>query len=342
MTSVTQQDIMQDISQIRITSPEPYVSVVLPVRNEETFIARCLTAVLSQDYPPEKVEVLIADGMSEDRTVEIVQSLPGAERVQIIANPHRLQAIGLNTVIPRTHGEVIVRVDGHTIIESDYISQCVNALWVTGAQNTGGRMDPVGITPMGKAIAIAGKSPFAVPTAFHVSTKAQFTDTVYMGAWPRQVFNEIGLYAPDLIANEDYELNYRIRQAGGYIYFTPLIRSRYYNRQSLCELAQQYFTYGKWKVEMLRRHPRSLRVRHLAAPAFVAAIAGGLLLLPFRHLSWLGFFIAALYLAANLIASLHAAIRSDWRFILRLPVVFFVIHMAWGSGFWAGIFSRRQ
>jgi succinoglycan biosynthesis protein ExoA len=312
------------------------------VRNEADFIARCLTAVFSQDYPPEKVEVIVADGMSEDSTSEIIRSLPGAEKVQIVPNPQRLQAFGLNSAIMAASGEVIIRVDGHTIIDPDYISQCIHALWETGAQNAGGGMDPVGITPMGKAIATAGKSPFAVPTAFHVSSKPQFTDTVYMGAWPKQVFDEIGLYATTLIANEDYELNYRIRQAGGRIYFTPLIRSQYYNRQTLRELAQQYYRYGKWKVEMLRRHPRSLRLRHIIAPTFVAAILGGLPVLAFRPLAWLWLLTPALYLIANLIASIHAAVKSSLSLLLRLPITFFVIHMAWGSGFWVGVFTRRQ
>jgi succinoglycan biosynthesis protein ExoA len=334
-------DTVQDISAVKVSSPEPTVSVVIPVRNEEDFIARCLTAVLCQDYPSEKVEVLIADGMSKDRTLEVIQSLPGAERVRIIANPLRLQAAGLNTAIHEAGGEVIIRVDGHTIIAPDYISRCVNVLWETQAQNAGGGMDPVGITPMGRAIAAAGKSPFAVPTAFHVSAKAQFTDTVYMGSWPRQIFEHIGMYSPDLIANEDYELNYRIRKAGGRIYFTPLIRSQYYNRQTLRSLAQQYFRYGKWKVEMLRRHPRSLRLRHLVAPAFVAGLLGGLPLLAIQPLAWLWLLAEAAYLIADLIASIHAAAKSSWSLLPRLPIVFFVIHIAWGSGFWVGIFSRK-
>src|SRR5690606_22643995 len=199
-------------------------------------------------------------------------------RVRIFPNPERIQSAGLNIVIPQAQGKYVIRIDGHTIIAPDYVRRCVELLEETGAHNVGGAMDPAGITPMGKAIAAAGKSPFAVPSAFHVSSTPQFTDTVYLGAWPRQVFDQVGLYNTKVGVNEDYELNYRIRQAGGKIYFSPEIKSVYYGRQTLSALARQYFRYGKSKVKTLANHPKSLRPRQLIAPVFVAGLMLGPLL----------------------------------------------------------------
>ena len=321
----------------------PLVSIILPIRNERAFIERCLGAVLAQDYPADCMEILVADGMSDDGTQAIIAAMPGSERVRIIDNPRRIQAAGLNEAIQQARGDVIVRVDGHTIIAPDYVSQCVAALQATGADNVGGAMDPAGLTSTGEAIAAAGKSPFAVPTAFHVSQIAQFTDTVYMGAWPQSIFEKIGLFREDFIANEDYELNYRIRASGGTIYFTPKIRSVYYGRQSFPALARQYYRYGKSKVKTLREHPGSLRPRQLVAPLFVAGVIGGLPLSLFsstlRRL-WLAG--QLVYLAANLYFSFKTSTRVGSRIAWRLPLVFLTIHLAWGLGFWVGLMESHE
>lgn len=319
----------------------PLVTVVIPIRNEAAFIERCLGAVLGQDYPPEKLEVLIADGMSDDNTVEIIRRMPGADRVRIFENPDRIQAAGLNIIIPQARGEYVIRVDGHTIIAPDYVRRCVEILLETGAHNVGGAMDPVGITPMGKAIAAAGKSPFAVPSAFHVSSMPQYTDTVYLGAWPRQVFDRVGLYNTSVGVNEDYELNYRIREAGGKIYFSPAIKSVYYGRQTLSALARQYFRYGKSKVRTLANHPKSLRPRQLIAPLFVAGLVLGPLLCLLLPALWpLWFTGIMLYIAAAILFAVRTAAPLD--VLWRIPIVFFVIHITWGAGFWVGLIEANR
>ena len=320
---------------------EPLVTVIMPIRNEEAFIARSLGAVLAQDYPADRLDVLIADAMSDDQTAAVIHSLPGVERVQIIPNPRRIQAAGLNVAIPQARGNIIIRVDGHTVIAPDYVRQCVRALQTTGALNVGGPMDPVGITPTGKAIAVAGKSSFAVPSAFHISERTQYTDTVYLGAWPRQVFDQVGVYNEHVGVNEDYELNYRIRKAGGEIYFSPDIRSQYFGRQTLRALVRQYFRYGRSKMMVLRDHPASVRWRHLVAPAFVAGLVGGIflsLLLPVLWKLWAGGLM--LYILLSIFFSARLAARNGWSLFWRLPLVFFAIHFAWGTGFWAELLHR--
>ena len=319
---------------------EVFVSVVMPVRNEESFIALSLNAVLHQDYPQERMEILVADGDSEDATREIIQALPGAERVQLIRNPRRTQAAGMNAAIRRARGDVIVRVDGHTVIAPDYVRQCVIALRRTGAHDVGGAMIPVGVTDEGKAIAAATMSAFAVPTAFHTNRVGRFTDTVYMGAWPRRVLDRLGGFDERLTPNEDYELNYRIRQAGGQIYLAPTVRSHYFGRQTLPALARQYFRYGRAKTGTLRKSPGSLRPRQLVAPGFVGVLAGGaplfLVSSPARLL-WLLVLFA--YGALNVGFSARVALRAGHRLFWRLPLVFATIHLAWGLGFWAGLLA---
>jgi succinoglycan biosynthesis protein ExoA len=320
----------------------PLVTVVMPIRNEEAFIARSLGAVLAQDYPHELLEILVADGMSDDRTLDVLQSLNGAGRIRVISNARRIQAAGLNEAISQASGDIIIRVDGHTVIAPDYIRQCVNALQSTGAQNVGGPMDPVGITMMGKAIAAAGKSAFAVPSAFHISRQAQYTDTVYLGAWPRQVFEQVGLYSEDVGVNEDYELNYRIRKAGGKIYFSPAIRSQYFGRQTIGALARQYFRYGRSKVKMLRIHPESLRLRQAVAPVLVAGIIAGVPLAIFSPLLlslWLLGLLA--YAALTVFFSFQVAMRTDCRLFWRMPIIYVTIHVSWGTGFWLELIRLR-
>ena len=202
-------------------------------------------------------------------------------------------------------------------------------------------MNPVGITPLGKAIAAAGKSPFAVPTPFHVSNTPQYTDTVYLGAWKRTIFERIGLFSTEVGVNEDYEFNYRIRANGGTIYFDPAIKSQYFGRQTLTHLARQYYRYGRSKVKTLRQHPASLRPRQVVAPLFLAGLVTGPVLgsiSRFLLLVWAGCITAYFFL--SLIFARHVAQTvgggvATWRIVL----VFFTIHSAWGLGFWRELFK---
>ncbi len=327
----------------------PGVTVIMPVRNEEAMIARSLGAVLAQDYPAALVQVLVADGESTDRTREIIATLPGSERVQIVSNPRRRQAAGLNIALAHATGDIVVRVDGHTVVAPDYLRMCVRALREHRAAVVGGGMWPVGTTATGKAIAAATRSRFAVPSIFRVATTGRYTDTVYMGAWPRAVLVRMGGLDEACVVNEDYELNWRIRCAGGRVYFDPAIQSIYYGRQSYRALLRQYFAYGKDKLAVLRRHPRSLRPRQLVAPVFVLALAAlpFALAAPSALLHALGFCLLFAYLACDVSFSALAARRTDARLFARIALVFPAIHLAWGAGFWcaavagAGAACRR-
>jgi len=323
---------------------EAVVSIILAVRNEERFIARTLDAVLHQEYPLEAMEILVADGASDDGTTDAIRALDVAGRIRIIPNPRRIQAAGLNLAMQHAHGDIIVRVDGHTVIAPDYVRQCVALLHQTGAWNVGGCMHPIGLTPMGRAIAAAGTTVFAVPSAFHVSSTAQYTDTVYMGAWPRTVLLALGGFDEHLRTNEDYELNYRIRRAGGRIYLSPALRSSYICRQTLPTLARQYLSYGVGKADTMRKYPASLRPRQLVAPAFVAILVSSLafwLISPVTRVLLLTALLS--YCLLSVAFSLSAVWLRRPAYVLgllwRLPLIYLTIHLCWGTGFWFGLLS---
>lgn len=322
-----------------VPSSLPMVTVIMPVLNEAAFIRHSLGAVLQQDYPADHLEILVIDGGSIDGTQSIVQKmLADRPASHLLDNPRRMQAAALNLGISKAQGDVIIRVDGHTVIAPDYVQQCVYYLTESKADNVGGLMRPQGNTFVGKGVALAISSPFGSGDAkFHYSEREQYVDSVYMGAYWRRNLEQIGGYDETFWINEDYELNYRLRQTGGKILLNPTIRSIYTPRSSLSALWQQYFRYGQGKVHTLQKHPKSLRWRQAVPPVFVGTflgtLMGGLFWKPFQFLFGL---LAGCYLLANLVASTIVARRGGWRYFPVLPLVFATIHFAWGMGFWFG------
>jgi glycosyltransferase involved in cell wall biosynthesis len=318
----------------------PTVSVLMPIRNEAGHIQRSLEAVLQQEYPAEQMEVLVADGMSDDGTRQIVSSYQADHpNLRLIDNPGRIVPTGLNAALREARGEVIIRVDGHTIIAPDYARQCVDALQRTSADNAGGRMNAIGQGAFGEAVALATSSPFGVGGArFHYSEQEEWVDTVYMGAWPRRVFDEIGLFDEEMVRNQDDEFNYRLSSQGGRILLSPDIKSVYTVRGSPARLWKQYFQYGYWKVRVLQKHPRQMRLRQFAPPAFAAGLLAALLLAPVTFVGrWLLAGIAVAYGLANLSASLITVAHKGWKHLILLPLVYAILHLSYGLGFLAGL-----
>ena len=325
----------------------PFVSVIMPIRNEAAFIGRSLGAVLAQDYPHDRMEVLVADGMSTDDTRTIVQQLAARHpdiQVRLIDNPGKIVPTGFNAALAQARGDVIVRVDGHTIIAPDYVRECMAVLERSGADNVGGRMVAVGTTALGQAVALATSSRFGVGGArFHYSDREEWVDTVYMGAWPRRVFEQLGGFDPELVRNQDDEFNYRLRAQGGRILLNPRIRSQYYNRTSLRSLWRQYYQYGFYKVRVLQKHPRQMRLRQFVPPAFVASILGGALLSPLnKRLRALWALVITAYAIANLMASWRIARKAGRAHLRRLPLVFSILHFSYGLGFLHGLIHFRK
>ncbi len=317
-------------------APLPLVTVIMPVRNEAHFIHKSLGAVLAQDYPADHLEILIVDGDSTDHTVAVVRDIVGDDpRVRLLHNPAHLQTHALNLALDEAHGDIIVRIDGHTIIAPDYVRQSVHHLRITGADAVGGPLRSTGTTPLSRAIAVGYCSPFGVPSRYRISRRAEYVDHVFLGAWPREVFERVGKFNPGLTVNEDYEFHYRVRKSGGRIYLTPDIYSEYYGRRTLTGLALQYFRYGADKSRMVRQHPASIRPRQLVAPAFVAALLGGALLASLhRWIARLWRWMIAGYALINVAASLREATRRDKTLVLRLTALFATMHISCGTGFW--------
>jgi succinoglycan biosynthesis protein ExoA len=318
------------------------VTLIFPIKNEKRYVYRSLGAILAQDYPAEQMEVMVADGMSTDQTRQVIHDLVDQHphhSVSILDNPGQIVPTGMNIALRQAKGDIIIRVDGHTLIAPDYVRQCVEALRRTNADNVGGKMSAVGQTHFEKAVAMATSTPFGVGGArFHYSDQEEWVDTVYMGAWPRRIFEKIGLFDEELVRDQDDEFNYRLREAGGRIVLCPQIRSEYTVRSSLSGLWRQYFQYGFWKVRVLQKHPRQMSLRQFAPPALVLALLGSAFLAAFPDLRSLSLIVPLLYLFVNLLASLWTASKRGWKSLPFLPLTFAILHLGYGSGFLVGLF----
>ena len=326
----------------------PFVSLMLPIRNEAAYIEYCLRAILAQDYPG-RIEILIVDGLSTDDTRNRIEQViqHSAFSICLLDNPGKIVPTGINIALRQAKGEIIVRVDGHTLIAPDYVYQCVAALQRSGADNVGGRMNAVGKTVFGKVVALATSTPFGVGGGrFHYSDKEEFVDTVYMGAWLRQVFEKIGLFDEELVRNQDDEFNYRLRAAGGKILLSPDIKSEYTVRSTPGGLWRQYYQYGFWKIRVLQKHPRQMSLRQFVPPLFVLALLFSAFLVFFSATRFLSLVVPVAYLAANLAASFITAIRAQksnqspfTSYHLLLPLTFAILHISYGLGFLLGLFK---
>jgi glycosyltransferase involved in cell wall biosynthesis len=318
-------------------SSASFITVMIPMRNESGWIHRCLDSVMAQEWPADALEVLVVDGMSDDGSYESVVARAQADpRIRTFRNPARIVPSSLNIAIAAARGDVIARVDAHTLLEPDYLRVGMEVLARTGADNVGGPMISIGGGPVADAIAIAMRSRFGIGAYFHFATEEREADTVYMGMWPRDVFRRVGLFDEELVRNQDDELSYRIRKAGGRIVVTPRMRSRYQNRESWRALVKQFFQYGLWKVRVLQKHPAQMSVRHFVPPAFdlavILGIAAGI-----AAGSWLGFAaLAALGVYALMIAAV-AWREAPSGLRLRAALALAVIHHAWAIGFLIGI-----
>jgi len=328
----------------------PSVSVIIPCRNEEKTIQSVLDAIYSQTYSHELLQVVIADGLSEDNTREEIASFKNNHAdldILVVDNPQRIIPAGLNAAIRASSGEIIVRMDAHSIPNPDYVALCVDALERNVAQNVGGVWDiqPGKGSWIARSIATAAGNPLAVGDAhYRFTDKAAYVDTVPYGSYKRDLFEQIGLFDETLLANEDYELNTRILQSGGKIWLDPKIRCTYYARSNLLALSKQYYGYGYWKVQMLKRYPETLRWRQALPPAFLLGLLTTLLVGFFWNPS-LYLFAASLglYLLILLGVGIHMAItKRDILMIIGVPLAIITMHFSWGAGFLAGVFSAKK
>lgn len=325
-----------------MSTTRPRVTLVVPVRNEEAHIARCIASITAQDYPAHLLEVLVVDGASTDATASQVRELAqGDPRVRLLDNPDRAMPIGLNLGIREASGDCIGVVSGHSILPPDYVTRSVAALEETGAWSVGGRIERRTKGAMHRAIGLATASRIGVGDSTHnYATAAGWAETVFPGFWRREAFDRVGSFDPAMISNEDNELSYRIRRAGGGIWYDPAIEVEYVPRGSLPALFQQYRRYGIGKMRVLRKHGAGLRWRHFVPAAWLAVLILGpvaMLLVPILGLAWLGVVLA--YLLVILGAGLRLAEPGvAW---WRIAAALLTLHVAYGIGTWQGVLTWR-
>lgn len=322
-----------------MSRPWPPVSVIMPARDEEQHLAAAVARVLDQDYPGE-LEVVVAVGPSSDRTEAVARSLASADtRVRLIDNPDGRTPHGLNAALKASRYDIVVRVDGHGLLSDRYIARAVEVLEETGAANVGGIMQAEGVTPFEQAVARAMTSRLGIGAApFHVGGEPGPADSVYLGAFRRDVLDRLGGYDEHFIRAQDWELNYRIRQAGETIWFTPDLTVTYRPRSTLRRLAGQFFRSGRWRREVVRHYPETANRRYLAPPLVVGAVAVGMLAGVAALLGapgWLaiGWLAPAGYAAGVLVAGIAVGRGLRVRARLWLPAVLATMHLSWGVGF---------
>ena len=317
------------------------VSVIVPCFNEQDTIALLLGALYAQSYPRKEMEIVIADGMSTDLTRQRIAEFCAAHpdlSVRVVDNPQRNIPAGLNCAIRAAQGELIVRLDGHSVPRTDYVARCVTALDEGLGDNVGGvwEIQPGGAGWQSRSIAVAAAHPLGVGDArYRFTDRAGPVDTVPFGAFRRELAERIGLYDETLLTNEDYEFNVRLRQAGAKIWLDPEIRSIYFARSNLAALAQQYWRYGFWKARMLRRYPGTVRWRQALPPLFVLSLffwAALALVLPVA--GWIFVLELVIYSLIILLVGVQQGIkRRDPALILGVPLAIVVMHISWGSAF---------
>ncbi|WP_326582332.1 glycosyltransferase family 2 protein [Streptomyces sp. NBC_00487] len=315
----------------------PAVSVIMPVLNEERHLRGAVQAILAQEYAGE-MEVVIALGPSTDRTDEIAAELVAetasfeSKRVHTVPNPTGRTPAALNAAIKASRHPIVVRVDGHGILSPNYIATAVRLLEETGAQNVGGIMYAEGENDWEHAVAAAMTSKIGVGNAaFHTGGQAGPAETVYLGVFRREALERQGGYNVEFIRAQDWELNFRIREAGGLIWFSPELKVSYRPRPSVRELAKQYRNYGRWRHVVARYHEGSINLRYLAPPTAVCAIVAGVLV--GGLLTPLGYVIPGGYLAAIVAGSIPAGRGLPLKARLQIPVALATMHMSWGFGF---------
>jgi glycosyltransferase involved in cell wall biosynthesis len=331
------------------------VSVIIPCYNEERFIGKAL-ANLADQYWLENYEIIVVDGMSDDRTRDVVENFQRTHpdlSIRLLDNPERNIPHALNRGIAAARGEIIARMDAHAAPSSGYIRRCVEVLSEEHAAVVGMpcRVRPGADTFAGRAIAIAVSHPFGIGDAkyrlgsgLEKSETQEDVDTVAFACFRKSLWSELNGFDEDLLTNEDYDFNYRTRAGGGRVVLDRLAHCDYFARPTLAKLTSQYFRYGAWKARMIHRQPGSIKLRHLVAPAFVASLAflalGGF----WRGIAWqlLGLELAT-YVTAAVFFAFQAVRknRAESSLALVIPIVFFAIHFSWGTSFLWGLVTPK-
>lgn len=328
----------------------PFLSVVLPVRNEVDHIEAAVASVLAQEWPDDRWEVIVVDGASDDGTAELLEAIRarrsavGARpEVHVLDNPARIVPSAMNTAIRAARGSILVRVDGHCELDAGYLRRVVEVLDETGADCVGGVVRTIGESPTARAIAAAQSSVVGVGNvAFRTGRpEAGRVDSVPFGAFPMEVFERLGGFDEELVRNQDDEFTFRILRSGGMVWFDPSIASTYHSRATLSSLWRQYHQYGVFKVRVAQKHGGFAAPRHLAPGALVAGLAASLVVgVVFRRPIVPGVLWGGYVGASGALAAREGRRRSAP--LLRTAMAVWALHLGYGTGFWRGVWRFRK
>ena len=321
------------------TRHDDLVTIVVPARNEETFIGPCLESIRTQRHV--NLQIIVVDGDSSDRTVDIVKASANQDpRVELLRNPDRLIPRSLNLAVEAARGRWLVRVDAHATVPPDYVERAVEHLRCGEFGGVGGRKDGVGVTPSGRAIAVAMGSRFGVGNStYHHGEQVQTVAHIPFGCYPTALVRQLGGWDETLAVNQDFEFDQRVRESGHQLLFDPALRIDWRCRQTILDLYRQYRRYGRGKVAVALLHPRSVRPRQVLPSVLVAALAAAVVTAPRRPQR------AAFTIVPYILFLVGGAVRERSKLgcvseQLRLPAAFAAMHLGWGVGMWYGVLGR--
>jgi len=310
------------------------ISVIIPVRNEEFYIANLLDSIISTSYPHDHLQVIVVDGMSEDNTWHIIERyLKQNPSIIAIQNQSQIVSTGFNLALNLCNGDYIFRIDGHCEISADYFEKCIKVFESQDADIVGGSLETVSAGLIGSAIAIAQSSLFGVGgVKFRNSNynKSNYVDTLAFGGHKREIFTEIGGYDEEMVCNQDDEFNHRSIQAGKKIWLDAKIKTKYYSRSAYRKLFKQYFNYGCYKIRGMQKRRELISIRHLIPIIFVIALIGTIIFGYLLHQSWILFSVISVYLITNMISTFMVSQKISH--ILLIFLSFCILHISYGFG----------
>ncbi|WP_244834593.1 glycosyltransferase family 2 protein [Clostridium sp. BJN0001] len=318
------------------------VSIIIPCRNEEKYIKKCITSFSNQSYPQNLLKIIVSDGMSTDKTREIIKKLQkDNSNVILLENKELTAPKGMNLGIRYSDSEIVIIFGAHAFADKDFVKESVKAVVKENVGCAGGVITTINETNKGAAIAESMSCPFGVGNAlFRFADKECYVDTVGFGAYKKEVLNKIGYFDDELVRNQDDELNYRVIKSGAKILLSPKIKSTYYGRSDFKKLWRQYFQYGFWKVRVIQKHKKPAALRHLIPMMFVLFLGPiGILSLIFKLLRIPYLCILSLYILLDLIFSIKISLKNKWSYLCYLIVTFPILHLSYGIGFLLGIIN---
>lgn len=325
---------------------KPFVSALLVTRNEQSFIERAILSLINQSYPRDRYEIIVIDGESTDKTLDILKEIVKQYAtdnfsIRLINNPKRILASGWNLGIKNAKGEYVVRIDAHGEAAEDFIEKSVSTiLSKPDVVCVGGKLSTKSLDGDNDTVSKVLSSPFGVGnSSFRVSDKAGYADTAVYGLYRKAIFEEVGYFNEGYVRNQDIELHSRIRAVGGKFYFNPEIKSVYYSRNTVKKMAKQAFGNGKWNMVLLKNQNSALSMRHLVPFAFVLFLIASIALGFVHNIFWLA---GVGVIIVHLLVGLYAAIQKTKKpiEILKMPILFLLLHLAYGIGYLAGTFTK--